>query len=96
MGQVRGGDVNGQETAYVLVAVGTVGIPEGLAKRALMHEPCRPSDRAGTRVVDRVVKVEAAQIQLGEREFVNKGTIDVATIRIWLRDPVGHHSRRTT
>ncbi len=30
-----------------------------------------------------------------EREFVYKGTIDVATIRIWLRDPTLNHPRDT-
>ena len=30
------------------------------------------------------------------REFVYKGTIDVATIRIWLRDPTLTHPRDTT
>jgi len=30
-----------------------------------------------------------------KREFVYKGTIDVATIRIWLRDPTLNHPRDT-
>ena len=37
----------------------------------------------------------AVATRYDKREFVYRGTIDVASIRIWLRDPPQTHSRDT-
>ncbi len=47
------------------------------------------------RAINKIRTARAVATRYDKREFVYKGTIDVATIRIWLRDPVRHHSRDT-
>ncbi len=47
------------------------------------------------RAINRIRTARAVATRYDKREFVYKGTIDVATIRIWLRDPVRHPSRDT-
>jgi transposase len=47
------------------------------------------------RAINRTATPRTVATLVDKREFVYKGTIDVATIRIWLRDPVRHASRDT-
>jgi len=47
------------------------------------------------RAINKLRGTRAVATRYDKRDFVYKGTIDVATIRIWLRDPVTHHSRDT-
>jgi transposase len=48
------------------------------------------------RAINKLREVRAVGTRYDKREFVFRGTIDVATIRIWLRDPVHQHSRDTS
>jgi len=47
------------------------------------------------RAINKLRATRAVATRYDKREFVYRGTIDVATIRIWLRDPVKHHPRDT-
>lgn len=47
------------------------------------------------RAINKIRTSRAVATRYDKREFVYKGPVDVATIRIWLRDPVHHHSRDT-
>lgn len=47
------------------------------------------------RAINKIRGARAVATRYDKREFVYKGTIDVATISIWLRHPVRHHSRDT-
>lgn len=47
------------------------------------------------RAFNKLRGTRAVATRYDKRDFVYRGTIDVASIRIWLRDPVNHHSRDT-
>jgi transposase len=47
------------------------------------------------RAIGKLREVRAVATRYDKREYMFRGTIDVATIRIWLRDPVHQHSRDT-
>jgi len=47
------------------------------------------------RTFNKLRGTRAVATRYDKRDFVYKGTIDTASIRIWLRDPVNHHSRDT-
>lgn len=47
------------------------------------------------RAINKIRTARAAATRYDKREFVYKGTIDVATIKIWLQHPVRHHPRDT-
>jgi transposase len=47
------------------------------------------------RAINRLRLTRAVATRYDKRDFVYRGTIDVATIRIWLRDPVNTDSRDT-
>lgn len=47
------------------------------------------------RAINKIRGTRAVATRYDKREFVYKGTIDVATIKIWLRDPVRCDSRDT-
>lgn len=47
------------------------------------------------RAFNKLRGTRAVATRYDKREFVYKGTIDVATIRIWLRDPTLNHPRDT-
>jgi transposase len=47
------------------------------------------------RAINRLRLTRAVATRYDKRDFVYRGTIDVATIRIWLRDPAETHSRDT-
>ncbi len=47
------------------------------------------------RAFNKLRATRAVATRYDKREFVYKGTIDVATIRIWLRDPVHNYPRDT-
>jgi transposase len=47
------------------------------------------------RAINKLRGTRAVATRYDKRDFVYKGTIDVASIRIWLRDPVNHESRDT-
>jgi transposase len=47
------------------------------------------------RAFNKLRGTRAVATRYDKRDFVYRGTIDVASIRIWLRDPVTHHSRDT-
>ena len=47
------------------------------------------------RAFNKLRGTRAVATRYDKRDFVYRGTIDVASIRIWLRDPVDHHSRDT-
>lgn len=53
----------------------------------------------GRNVVERAINklrlTRAVATRYDKRDFIYQGTIDVATIRIWLRDPVQTHPRDT-
>jgi transposase len=45
------------------------------------------------RAINKLREVRAVGTRYDKREYVFRGTIDVASIRIWLKDPVRQHSR---
>jgi transposase len=45
------------------------------------------------RAINKLRAARAVGTRYDKRDFVYKGTVDVASIRIWLRDPVKPHSR---
>lgn len=47
------------------------------------------------RAINKLRETRAVATRYDKREYVYQGTIDVASIRIWLRDPPRHHSRDT-
>lgn len=47
------------------------------------------------RAINKLRATRAVGTRYDKRDFVFKGTVDVASIRIWLRDPVKPHSRDT-
>ena len=47
------------------------------------------------RTVNKLRTTRAVATRYDKRDFVYRGTIDVASIRIWLRDPVSNHLRDT-
>jgi len=47
------------------------------------------------RTINKLRLTRAVATRYDKREFVYRGTIDVASIRIWLRDPPETHSRDT-
>jgi transposase len=47
------------------------------------------------RAINKLREVRAVGTRYDKREYVFRGTIDVASIRIWLKDPVPQHSRDT-
>jgi transposase len=47
------------------------------------------------RAINKLRATRAVATRYDKRDFVYRGTIDVASIRIWLRDPVISHSRDT-
>ena len=47
------------------------------------------------RTINKLRGTRAVATRYDKRDFVYKGTIDVASIGIWLRDPVDQHSRDT-
>jgi transposase len=47
------------------------------------------------RTINKLRETRAVATRYDKREFVYRGTIDVASIRIWLRDPPETHSRDT-
>ena len=47
------------------------------------------------RAINKLRATRAVATRYDKRDFVYKGTVDVASIRIWLRDPVKTHSRDT-
>lgn len=47
------------------------------------------------RAINRLRVTRAVATRYDKRDFVYRGTIDVATIRIWLRDPVNTDPRDT-
>ena len=47
------------------------------------------------RTINKLRQTRAVATRYDKREFVYRGTIDVASIRIWLRDPPETHSRDT-
>lgn len=47
------------------------------------------------RAINKLREVRAVATRYDKREYMYRGTIDVATIRIWLKDPVRQHSRDT-
>jgi len=47
------------------------------------------------RCINKLREHRAVATRTDKRDFVYRGTIDVASIRIWLRDPVSDHSRDT-
>ena len=47
------------------------------------------------RAINKLRATRAVGTRYDKRDFVYRGTIDVASIRIWLRDPVGSHPRDT-
>jgi len=59
-------------------------------------DPERYKDRnVVERCINKLREHRAVATRTDKRDFVYRGTIDVASIRIWLRDPVSHHSRDT-
>lgn len=59
-------------------------------------DPERYKDRNTVeRCINKLREHRAVATRTDKRDFVYRGTIDVASIRIWLRDPVSHHSRDT-
>ena len=47
------------------------------------------------RAINKLRITRAVATRYDKREFIYQGTIDVASIRIWLRDPVENHPRDT-
>jgi len=47
------------------------------------------------RAINKLRATRAVGTRYDKRDFVFKGTVDVASIKIWLRDPVKTHSRDT-
>jgi transposase len=47
------------------------------------------------RAINKLRATRAVATRYDKREYVYQGTIDVASIRIWLRDPVQQHPRDT-
>ena len=47
------------------------------------------------RAINKLRATRAVATRYDKRDFVYKGTVDVASIRIWLRDPVRTHPRDT-
>jgi transposase len=47
------------------------------------------------RAINKLRVTRAVATRYDKREYIYQGTIDVASIRIWLRDPVQPHSRDT-
>jgi transposase len=47
------------------------------------------------RTINKLRATRAVATRYDKREYVYQGTIDVASIRIWLRDPAPTHSRDT-
>lgn len=47
------------------------------------------------RAINKLRLTRAVATRYDKREFIYRGTIDVASIRIWLRDPVENHPRDT-
>lgn len=47
------------------------------------------------RAINKLRATRAVATRYDKRDFIYKGTVDVASIRIWLRDPVKPHSRDT-
>ena len=47
------------------------------------------------RAINKLRGTRAVATRYDKRDFVYRGTVDVASIRIWLRDPVKPHSRDT-
>jgi transposase len=59
-------------------------------------DPVRYKDRnVVERAINKLRAYRAVANRTDKREYMYRGTIDVATIRIWLRDPVEHDSRDT-
>jgi len=47
------------------------------------------------RAINKLRLTRAVATRYDKREFIYQGTIDVASIRIWLRDPIENHPRDT-
>jgi len=47
------------------------------------------------RAINKLRATRAVGTRYDKRDFIYKGTVDVASIRIWLRDPVKPHPRDT-
>ena len=47
------------------------------------------------RAINKLRVTRAVATRYDKREFIYQGTLDVAAIRIWLRDPVKPHPRDT-
>jgi transposase len=47
------------------------------------------------RAINKLRATRAVATRYDKRDFVYRGTIDAASIRIWPRDPVNSHSRDT-
>jgi transposase len=47
------------------------------------------------RAINKLRATRAVGTRYDKRDYIFKGTVDVASIRIWLRDPVQSHSRDT-
>ena len=59
--------------------------------RPSAFDPVRYRDRNTVeRAVNKLRETRAVATRYDKRDYVYRGTIDVATIKIWLRDPVRH------
>ena len=59
-------------------------------------DPVRYKDRnVVERAINKLRANRAVATRIDKREYMFRGTIDVATIRIWLRDPLQHDPRDT-
>ena len=60
-----------------------------------METPLYKKRNTVERAINRLRITRAVATRYDKRDFVYRGTIDVATIRIWLRDPVRTDPRGT-
>lgn len=63
----------------------------GAAQRLPVYQR-RHRDRLA---INKLRQTRAVATRYDKRDFVYRGTIDVASIKIWLRDPPQTHSRDT-
>jgi transposase len=59
------------------------------------HAALYKKRNAAERAIGKLRATRAVGTRYDKRDFIFKGTVDVASIRIWLRDPVTSHSRDT-
>jgi len=71
-------------------------IRESLRRRGINATPERRTRSPGVPpAINRLRGHRSVATRYDKREFVYHGTIDVACIGIWLRNPTGHDSRDT-